>query len=375
MNSRTRLVNAILRKPVDRLPVTTHHIMPYYLNRYMGGISERAFFEQTGLDPIRWIMPLRRMNPGEEYVENGLTQSDDWRISTEELSGYDYHTVRYTIHTPGGDLSMIKQANVYTSWVVEHLVKEKTDIELIAKYAPVDLCDVEEVNRIEAQTGDSALIRGTIPSFHLFGQPGCWQDVACLYGIEKLIFETFDDPKWVHEFLEIMLKRKLEYVASMKGARYDINELGGGDASSTVISPAMFDTFVAPYDSQIIQAAKEVDQRIVYHTCGGMMPILENIVSMKPAAIETLTPLDMGGDVDLAEAKRRIGDQVCMIGGFDQGHYFTGCTEAETRTAVRKCFEEAGAGGGFILSPSDHFFDADPKLVMAFADEARKCRY
>jgi hypothetical protein len=36
---------------------------------------------------------------------------------------------------------------------------------------------------------------------------------------------------------------------------------------------------------------------------------------------------------------------------------------------------EAGDGGGFILSPSDHFFDAEARLIHAFADEAKRCRY
>jgi len=118
-----------------------------------------------------------------------------------------------------------------------------------------------------------------------------------------------------------------------------------------------------------------VGQRIVYHTCGGMMPILEDIAAMKPDAMETFTPSGMGGDVKLSEAKQRIGDKVCMIGGFDQYHFFTGCSEEETRKEVRRCFNEAGSGGSYILSPSDHFFEADLKLIEAFADEARKCPY
>ena len=59
-----------------------------------------------------------------------------------------------------------------------------------------------------------------------------------------------------------------------------------------------------------------------------------------------------------------------MIGGFDQFHFFNNCSEEETRKEVRRCFAEAGEGGGFILSPSDHFFDADLNLIRAFADEA-----
>ena len=105
------------------------------------------------------------------------------------------------------------------------------------------------------------------------------------------------------------------------------------------------------------------------------MPILEMVADMNPEAMETFTPRAMGGDVDLKEAKRRIGSRVCMIGGFDQFHFFKDCSPEETRQAVRRCFEEAGEGGGFILAPSDHFFDADLELLAAYADEAKKCRY
>jgi len=125
----------------------------------------------------------------------------------------------------------------------------------------------------------------------------------------------------------------------------------------------------------LIEAAHQSGQRVVYHTCGGMMPILEDIAAMKPDAMETFTPPAMGGDVILKEAKRRIGDRVCMIGGLDQFHFFKGCSPQETRDEVRRCFQAAGEGGGFILASSDHFFEAETELLKAFADEALKCIY
>jgi uroporphyrinogen-III decarboxylase len=219
------------------------------------------------------------------------------------------------------------------------------------------------------------VVRGTINCFDIYGQPGCWQDAAVLFGIEELIISTYDDPDWVKAFLQVLLERKKVFTLSLEGARYDLLEFGGGDASSTVISPQIFDRFVAPYDSQIISLAHEVGQRVVYHTCGGMMPLLERIRDMGPDAMETFTPAAMGGDADLKEAKERIGDRVCMIGGFDQFHFFRGCTPEETRRAVRDCFRDAGEGGRYILAPSDHFFEADVELLEAFADEARKCTY
>lgn len=384
MTSKERFLAALRREPTDRLPVTTHHVMSFFLQHTLNGINDDAFFEMFGLDPIRWVMAYRpdsaagaRFDPLHVpgAMEGRRVVSDTWRISAEPVPDPEYPSVRYTITTPRKSLTTVLQSNEHTTWVAERLIKEKSDIDLIAEYGVVPLCDVDAINREAELYGGRGMIRGHIPTFELYGQPGCWQDASCLFGIEDLIFATVDDPEWVHQFLGILRDRKGAYIRSLKGARYDLLELGGGDASSTVISPKIFDTFVAPYDAPLIDLAHEAGQRIVYHTCGGMMPLLERLAAMGPDALETFTPADMGGDMVLAEAKRRIGDRVCMIGGFDQFHFFTGCTPGETRRAVRNCFEAAGEGGGYILSPSDHFFQAEPELLHAFADEARRCTY
>ena len=385
MSSKQRLLTAIQGGKADRLPVTTHQLMPYFLDKYMDGISNDEFFEQMGMDGIVWIVPHKpdaskgqyydpsQGEPG--FLESRRISTDNWRISHEPVDHPDYTTVRFTITTPKGNLTTVLQSNEMTTWVSEHLIKEKSDIDIIAEFATAPTCDVDEVNKTVQQYGDKALIRGHIPCFDIFGQPGCWQDACCLVGTEKMIMATFDDPQWVHSLLKMLQQRKIDFMKTTKGANYDIWELGGGDASTSVISPAMFNEYVAPYDTEVIAAAHQAGQRVVYHTCGGMMPILEDIAAMGPDAMETFTPPDMGGDTDLAKAKKRIGDKVCMIGGWDQFHFFADCTEKETRRQVRNCFEQAGQGGGYILAPSDHFFDADVNLIRAFADEARKCVY
>ena len=385
MTSRQRLLAAINREVPDRLPATTHHVMPSFLDKYMQGISSLEFFNHLGLDAIVWTVPhMPDEEAGEYYdplqgeigfLESRRIAADSWRVECEELPGGDYRTTRYRFMTPGGELTMVLQADRHTTWVAEHLIKRKEDIELIARYATAPKCDVAEVNRVAENFGERGIVRGHICCFDVFGQPGCWQDAACLVGTERLIMATFDDPEWVEALLRILQARKKIFIESLAGARYDILELGGGDASSTVISPDIFDRFVAPYDSELIELAHRAGQRIVYHICGGVMPLLERVAEMKPDAVETFTPPEMGGDTDLKEAKRRIGHRVCMIGGFDQGHYFRGCSPEETRREVRRCFTEAGEGGGYIMAPSDHFFDAEIPLLEAYADEAGKCSY
>ena len=351
----------------------------------MGGMSEGEFFDVYGWDPITYTTP-HRPNPiqGEYYdpnqgapgfLESRRISSDDWCVECEPITGQECPTTRYRFVTPKGTLSMVLASDPFTSWVVEPLVKRKRDIDLIGQYVTAPKCDVVEVNCVADSFGQRGLVRGYICCFDVFGQPGTWQDAACLVGVERLIVETYDDPAWVHELLGILFRRKKIFVESLAGARYDILELGGGSASSTVISPRLFEEFVAPYDSQLIALAHRVGQRIAYHTCGGMMPILEKIAAMQPNAMETFTPPGLGGDADLAEARHRIPANICMIGGFDQSHFFKGCMPDQTRAEVRRCFHDAGANGAYILCPSDNFFEAEPELVKAFADEAKLCVY
>jgi hypothetical protein len=330
----------------------------------MGGITERDFFDRFDLDAICWTTPLEQRPP-----------SGTWRLEHEAVPDSRYRATRYTFSTSRGSLTTLLQDDGRTTWVRERLIKEKGDIEIVAAIGLDPRCDVGEVDVAARALGDRGIVRGAVPGFPVYGQPGCWQDAAVLFGIEPLILATFSDPGWVTELLTILQRPKLAFLRSARGARFDLVELGGGDASSTVISPAIFDRFVAPFDAPLVDAALDAGLRIVYHTCGGMMPLLERIADMGPAAMETFTPRSMGGDARMAEAKRRVGARVCLIGGFDQFHDFVGCTPAQTRRAVRRLFDEAGAGGGYILAPSDHFFEADEMLLAAFAEEAQACVY
>jgi uroporphyrinogen decarboxylase len=196
MSSRARLLTALDGGVPDRLPVTTHHLQSYFSEKYMGGMSDREIFDHFGFDAIFWTGRYKPdtaqgdyFDPAQEEPTNPRFSrrilNDNWRISTEQLPNSSYETTRYTITTPKGELTTILQKNDYTSWVTEHLVKEKKDIELIAEFATAPLCDVERVNADAAAFGDRGLVRGAICGFEIYGQPGTWQDAAVLVGIES----------------------------------------------------------------------------------------------------------------------------------------------------------------------------------------------
>jgi uroporphyrinogen decarboxylase len=82
----------------------------------------------------------------------------------------------------------------------------------------------------------------------------------------------------------------------------------------------------------------------------------------------------MGGDCNMVEANRRVGDKLFFIGGFDQNAGFEKGSPAEVRDQVFKLFSSR-PNGGYICSPSDHFFFGDPENIKAFVKAARECVY
>ncbi|HEY3416795.1 MAG TPA: uroporphyrinogen decarboxylase family protein [Armatimonadota bacterium] len=122
-------------------------------------------------------------------------------------------------------------------------------------------------------------------------------------------------------------------------------------------------------------ALHDAGVKIVYHLCGGLMQMLDLVVETGADGLETMTPPSMGGDCDLREASRRVGDQLFFIGGFDQNAGFENGTPETARQLVLDCFAATQDHAGYIIAPSDHFFHGDPANLQAFADACRECRY
>ena len=154
----------------------------------------------------------------------------------------------------------------------------------------------------------------------------------------------------------------------------DLVENGGGAASSTVISPAMHEEFCLPYDKEVNEALHRQGALVVYHLCGGLMPLLEIVKQNGLDALETMTPASMGGDCRMEEAAARIGSSVAFVGGFDQNEGFERGNKKFIREEVQRLFR-AKPNGGYICCPSDHFFFGDPDNLREFVKACKECEY
>ena len=371
MTSKERMMCALNREKPDRLPVTVHQWQGYHLETYLGGMTPLEAFRRFGMDAaVQYFADM-----GQFWLvdaDYAKFSTPEWTDEVTIVSNHpDNRVYHHTIRTPGGVLTYKTAGDRKTTWITEYLIKRDEDIDLIRKYMPVPTLDLRPLEKVYDEVGDSGIVRG----FVWGDQAGCWQHAACLIDVMDLIFRTYDRPAWVHELLGILLEKKLRFVEGMKGAKFDLVETGGGAASSTVVSPAIHREFCLPYDRKLHDALHGCGFKVTYHTCGGTVGIEELIVQNGADASETLAPTTIGGNQEPWEVKEKIGDRVCLIGGMDQHSVLTEGSEAEIRAAVRTLFERVGAGGGYILSCADHFFETPVANLAVYADAGRGCVY
>ncbi len=373
MTSKERMMRALKREKPDRLPVTVHQWQQYHLDEHMGGIDALAAFQSLGMDAaIQYFEAMGQfwIPDAEKYLES----TPQWREEIEVLRDDPNDKIlHHRICTPGGELTYKTGGNRTTTWITEYLIKRDEDIELLRKYMPVARLDQARIVSAYDALGDAGILRG----FVWGDQAGCWQHACCLMDVQELIMACMEKPGWVHELLRILCDKKLRFIEeSLAGARFDVIETGGGAASDTVISPSLHREFCLPYDLELHRALHDQGHTISYHTCGGMMHILDAIVENETDASETLSPPHAGGNITEPEKVREVfAGRVAMIGGLDQCNLLGHGTPQEVRREVHRLFEGFGKDGGYILSTSDHFFEAPVENLRAMAGAARECVY
>ena len=372
MTSKERILTALNQGKPDRLPVTVHQWQGYHLDEYMGGITDLEAFQQLGMDAQVQYFP----DMGQFWLVDAdytKTSSPQWRDEVTVVNNDpDNRVNHHLIHTPEGTLSYKTAGDRKTTWITEYLIQRDEDIELIRKYMPVPTLDKQPLVKLYDELGDKGIMRG----FVWGDQAGCWQHAACLHDINELIFAAIDKPDWVHELMKILLKKKLAFIESMKGAKFDVIETGGGAASSSVISPDMHDEFCRPYDRQLHDELHKIGFLISYHTCGGTLGIEEHIVANGCDISETLAPPSVGGNQEPWEFSAKIDGRIAMIGGMDQFNTVGADVPDEyIREKVHEAFNKVGRNGCYVCSLSDHFFDTPVEKLKTYVEAAHECVY
>ena len=365
MNSQERLLGALRRKSVDRVPVVFRIGLQYLEKELIGPIAGNpstrlqtdlldrlvGVQEDLGLDPViypHWWHGMFISSWPSAIFSWPEDASKNWRITRKV--DRERLEVEFRVDTPGGPLLSTCKYSRDQKWAVDYLIKEERQLELLHfRPDPMSL-DASRLADIVGKLGNRGIVN--------FIYPGAWDEALHLRGMTNLITDLYDRPDWVKEFLHLLTDYSvavLERICRMSGLHCVMNN----DSYIGLVSPRTYDEFIAVCDREMVAAVKRTGAISDLHNCGKTNHLLERMVDAGPHSIETLTPpaVSSGGDIELADAKRRVGGRVCLMGGFNE-RVLSSDNADDVRSEARRCLSAAKTGGGYVLHAAGQIFDA-----------------
>jgi uroporphyrinogen decarboxylase len=141
-----------------------------------------------------------------------------------------------------------------------------------------------------------------------------------------------------------------------------------GTQRGPLLRPALYRRVVKPRHRRMVDAVKRYGKPVVYHTCGGVVPLLPDLID---AGIDALNPVQVSAaGMDAAALKREFGGHLAFWGGVDTQRVLPRGTPAEVREEVRRRTAELGGGGGYVLCAVHNIQPEVPPANVAAMYEA-----
>ncbi|MEW6553425.1 MAG: uroporphyrinogen decarboxylase family protein [Actinomycetota bacterium] len=120
--------------------------------------------------------------------------------------------------------------------------------------------------------------------------------------------------------------------------------------SGPMLNPRLMDELYGDSFRRITETAHSHGMKIVVHTDGMVYPLLPWFADCGFDGVHSLEPT---AGVELAHAKEMVGDRLCLCGNLDITHILVDASREEVFAAVRDSIRAAGAGGGYIVAPTN----------------------
>ena len=186
----------------------------------------------------------------------------------------------------------------------------------------------------------------------IFHQRAAFMWAAYLNGIDNLLMNMMLEPAFAEALMDMVLEVNIAIAHRAVRAGADVIGLCDDYAynAGPMMSPELFDKMILPRLTRMVEVIHEEGAMVIKHSDGNMYPLLESIVS---CGADGLHPIEPVAGMDLATAKRLVGQRMALVGNVDCGHLLSHGTPEQVRQAVRQCIMDAGSGGGYLLCSSN----------------------
>ncbi len=294
--------------------------------------------DRLGFELYHFSAGIPEPNPaGDVEVNTREWQEGDLRIvetSVETPSGQIQQRRRYPQHNPEYSHEKFGK-DIHADWPVFQ--------EYFGQEWPVDPRYFEEYARV----GDRGVVGVVVHS------PIDWWQEYRHGDIQQVIFDFLDDKPLMDKVVEYYRVHSFAYLEAVTqlDPKPDFVMIHGSNCSASVISPDIFKSYALPYIQAGATLLKDAGILSLFHVCGRSNDWLAMLADTDINVIDALER-PPAGNVDLAEAKRRYGDRICLKGNVSAITMAYG-TPQEVHDQVMHCLDAAAAGGGYVLAVGD----------------------
>ncbi|MCX6993516.1 MAG: hypothetical protein NT011_10290 [Kiritimatiellaeota bacterium] len=187
------------------------------------------------------------------------------------------------------------------------------------------------------------------------------------------IYAYYDDPRPFYERREQALARVETIINRIAGLDDKPDFLFCGASGSLIWqTPEMFRELSLPVLKKATEMADDLRIPTHVHSCGPERELVR--MAAEETKLTVIDPLEIPpmGDCILKELKQRYGHKLVLKGNLHTTEVMLKGSVETVRTAARKAIDDAGKGGGFILSTGDQCGrDTPDENIRAMVNTAR----
>lgn len=199
-----------------------------------------------------------------------------------------------------------------------------------------------------------------------------WERATFVRGMENILVDVLLDAG----FVQRLLRKLADYILETMEVLFDRFEFDAvaisddyGTQRAMVMSPESWRALIRPPLAEILAMAKRHGRYAFLHSCGNIVPIIEDLIEIGVDILHPIQPEVM----DVYRLKRDFGDALTFCGGLRTQDLLPNGSPQHIRDEVRRLKDVMGAGGGYILEPGITLqADVPPANMIAMIEEARR---
>lgn len=346
MNSRERMLAAIERKPVDRIPTdiwATGEVMRKLKTHFGEDADIRAALKIDGFAGVGadYVGPAPEAPEGES--------ADYWGIRTKSVQ-YEGGCYSEYAHHPLADARTIDDLDAY-------------------RWPSADWFDCSQMREKAAEARKNRAVKcGYMAPFFMHNK---------LRGLEQSLIDPLESPEMTHEIVrrasDFIYEQHRKMFEACEGL-IDVAEVTDdlGSQHGPMISMDIYRRFYAPQHKRFIDLCHEFGIKVFHHDDGSCRMFLPLLIEM---GIDILNPVQwVCPGMDMVELKAEFGERIAFHGGVENQKILPFGSPEDVRAEVRHCIDSlASDGTGYIVAPCHNLQVVMPvENIVAMYDEAHK---